>query len=80
MPAVNPANGLPMMNEAFDIHGNPYGFDLHSQSVNPANGFDDHASHAFHDVSHHHDMSHDSSMPSGFDSMGGTGFGCGGFE
>ncbi len=25
-PAVNPATGLPMLDESFDVMGNPYGF------------------------------------------------------
>ncbi|BET64999.1 hypothetical protein [Yersinia pseudotuberculosis] len=39
--AVNPANGLPMVNSTTDIHGNLYGFSSHGYShidINPASG------------------------------------------
>lgn len=32
-PSINPANGLPMVNCAIDIEGNPYGTDLSSDDA-----------------------------------------------
>lgn len=39
-PSVNPANGLPMLNDVTDVMGNPYGFDL-SDTGSSASMFDD---------------------------------------
>lgn len=44
-PSVNPATGLPMLDRAVDVAGNPYGTDLHRHDdavVTSASWADDH--------------------------------------
>lgn len=39
---INPANGLPMIDDSIDVNGNPFGTDFNDQSSFDNSGFDDH--------------------------------------